>query len=95
MKYTAPGSSRINIEDIQPTGWEDPPEEENGNEGVVDNFSHDQTAREESITDPALPENSVVMRNNSKRKVPKLVIHQGVRQHWVAVKTPDIVHIPK
>ena len=95
MKYTALGSSRINIEDIQPTGWEDSPEEEYANEGIADNFSHNQTAREENITDSALPENGVVMRNNSKRRVPKLVIRRGVRQHWVAVETPDIVHVPK
>ena len=95
VKYTAPGSSHINIEDIQPTGWEDSLEEDNGNEEVADNFSHDQTAREESITDPALPKNGVVIRNNPRRKVPKVVIRRGVRQHWVAVKTPDIVHVPK
>ena len=95
MKYTAPGSSRINIEDIQPTGWEDSPKEEYANEEVADNFSHNQTAGEGSITDPTPPENGVVKRNNLKRKVPKLVIRQGVRQHWVAVKTPDIVHVPK
>jgi hypothetical protein len=95
VKYTAPGSSRINIEDIQPTGWEDSPEEECANEGVAENFSYNQTAGEESITDPAPSENSIVIRNKSKRKVPKLVIRRGVCQHWVDVEKPDIVHVPK
>ena len=95
VKYTAPGSSRINIEDIQPTGWEDSPQEEYADEGVADNFSHNQTAGEESIIDPALSENSIVIRNKSKRKVPKLVIRRRVRQHWVAVEKLDIVHVPK
>ena len=95
MKYIAPGSSRINIEDIQRTGWEGSPQEEYANEGVADNFSPDWTAGKESSTDLSLSENSIVIRNKSKRKVPKLVIRRGVRQHWVAVEKPDIVHVPK
>ena len=95
VKYTAPGSSRVNIEDIQPTGWEDSPQEEYADEGVADNFSPDQTVGEESSTSLSLSENSIVIRNKSKRKVPKLVIRRGVRQHWVVVETPDIIHVPK
>ena len=104
-KYSDPASSHINIEDIQPTGWEDlseydmpiedayiPPQASRST-GKKEMNGLGRTKKRDTKSDS--PMVNTVTKDNPKQDMPDFIMHNGVRHYWTAVEVPTVVHISK
>ena len=105
VKYTAPASSRVRFEDIQPTGWEDLSEYDMS---IEDAYIPPQASRsigkkemnsigriKKKVAKSDSPTVNTVTKENPKQDMPNFIMHNGVRHYWTAVEVPIIVHISK
>ena len=105
VKYTAPASSRVRFEDIQPTGWEDLSEYDMSTEDAYfPSQASRSTEREEmkglgstkeKIAKSGSPMVNTITKDNPKQDMPDFIMHNGVRHYWTAVEVPTVVHISK
>ena len=104
VKYSAPASSRINIEDIQPTGWGDLPEYSIPTKDVYIPPQISSSTRKKKVktyvrtkkkTAGSKSSVNTVTKNNPEQDVPHFIMHNGVRHYWTAVEVPTVVHISK
>ena len=105
MKYSAPASSRVCIEDIQPTGWEDLSEYDMPIEDVYiplqasrPNEKRKMNGRvrtRKRVTKSDSPMVNTITEKNPKQDMPDFIMHNGVRRYWTTVEVPTVVHISK